>query len=84
MEDNPYFKMVSLLRGDVKSLQDTCFRIGRVVNASPLQVEVMDTIQDADTLKKSAGMEFQQEDILLLVTLDDNQTFIILSKVVEI
>ena len=83
MEGNPYFKMVSLFRADSVAHTPTYFRLGTVVSANPLQIDVAGILQNKSSLKKDKGLDFSLGDEVLLVTLDDDQTFIIIAKVVD-
>ena len=53
MEDNPYLKLLSLVREQAGGQIPTTFRLGTVVSASPLKIEVSNTVQTAADLLKS-------------------------------
>lgn len=85
MEDNPYVKILQIFRNQTKNQIPTLFRLGTVISSNPLKIDVSNTVQDADSLLKSSTLkELKAGDSVLLVTLDGDQHFIILCKVVAI
>ena len=85
MEDNPYTVFLRILREQASGQIPVLFREGTVISASPLKIEVSETVQSGDRLRKDEGItEFRAGDSVLLMSLDGNQTFIIICKVVGV
>ncbi|QEY34611.1 hypothetical protein FL966_05835 [Caproiciproducens galactitolivorans] len=85
MEDNPYVKIVQLVRNQADRQIPTLFRLGTVISPNPLKIDVSSTVQDEGALFKNAALgELESGDSVLLVTLDGDQHFIILCKVVGV
>lgn len=85
MEDNPYVKWLQITRDQVGGQIQSNFRFGSVISVSPLKIDVSNTVQESgDLLKNDAIGELHSGDSVLLVTLDGDQTFIILCKVVGV
>ena len=85
MEDNPYTMFLKILRQQAGGQIPNLFWEGTVISASPLKIEVSETVQSGDRLRKNEGTtEFRAGDSVLLASLDGNQTFIIICKVVGI
>lgn len=85
MEDNPYTTFLRILREQASGQIPVLFRVGTVISASPLKIEVSETVQSGDRLRKNEGItELRTGDSVLLVSLDGDQTFIILCKVVGV
>ena len=84
MEENPFFSLVENV-GKIAGSGSVPLRIGRVLTASPLTMDVCDTIQDADNFAgRAAGLTLSAGDKALLATLDGDQSYIILCKVEEL
>ena len=95
MEENPYSALIGRIRNDMKALLPVTFRMGKVISAEPLKVDVAGTIQEADSLLINAAFSFfaplePEEpyltigDMVLLVPIEDEQMYIILCKVVSV
>jgi len=85
MEDNPYTTFIRIFRELAGGQIPVLFREGTVISASPLKIEVSETVQSGERLRKNEGItEFRTGDSVLLATLDGDQTFIILCKVVGV
>lgn len=85
MEDNPYSKFLQLMGTQAAGQIPVTLRLGSVISASPLKIDVSNTVQESsDLLKNDAIGELHSGDSVLLVTLDGDQTFIILCKVVGV
>ncbi len=85
MEDNPYSKILSLIKRQTGEQIPTVFRFGTVLSAVPLKIEVSNTVQEgSDLLKSSSIGELFSGDTVLLVPLDEDQRFLILCKVVNV
>lgn len=85
MEDNPFSSMVRGIREDAKKQIPTFIRLGEVITKDPLTVNVAQTIQDKDSLLKNSILtSFDVGETLLLIPIEDEQRYIIVSKVVEI
>lgn len=84
MEENPFFSLVENIE-KVAGGGTTAFRIGSVLTASPLTMDVCDTIQDRDSFAgKAVGVTLTPGDKVLLANMDDDQSYIILCKVEEL
>ncbi len=83
MEDNLFFKLTELIRDEAAGTVGSPWRLGEVVSSSPLLVEVSGTIQDQKSLSKASGLSISKGDSVLLTSLDDDQSFIIICKVVN-
>lgn len=85
MEDNPYQKLLQMVREQAGGQIPVTFRFGTVISASPLKVEVSNTTQTgADLLKNQAIGTLNNGDSVLLVPFEDDQKFIVLCKVVNV
>ena len=85
MEDNPFTKLVEVIRGDSKSQIPVMFRFGTVLSVNPLRLEVAGTVQDESSLQKNSQLSyFTVGDRLFLVPIEDEQRYIILCKVVDV
>ncbi len=85
MEDNPYSALVAKLREDQQSQLPAMYRMGTVLSAAPLKIDVAGTVQtDESLLKNDALTSFEPEERILLLPIEDEQRYIILCKVVEV
>ena len=85
MEDNPYTKLLSLVKEQAAGQIPVTFRFGNVMSAAPLKVEVSSTVQSAQDLLKSGSLgELHAGDSVLMIPLEENQRFLILCKVVPV
>lgn len=85
MEDNPYSKLLALVREQADGQIPTTFRFGTVVSAAPLKIEVSNTVQTkADLLKSNSIGELHSGDTVLLLPFEEDQRFLILCKVVGV
>ena len=85
MEDNPFSSMVKGIREEAKKQLPTFFRLGEVITAAPLTVNVAQTIQEKDSLLKSNQLtSFTAGETLLLIPIEDEQRYIIICKVVDV
>lgn len=53
MQDNPFASMLELIRNTVQEQNTPAFRLGEVISASPLKINVMGTPQDRDSIEKT-------------------------------
>ena len=84
MEVNPYTEFVKKLREDAANRTPVFFRFGKVINANPLQVEISGTVQEkTNLLKDQRIISFERNDELLLLSIEEEQRFIIICKVVS-
>ena len=85
MEDNPYSKLLQMIREQAGNQIPITFRFGTVISVLPPKVEVSNTVQTAaDLLKNAAIGELHIGDSVLLVPFEDDQRFIILCKLVSV
>lgn len=84
MQDNPYYQLISLTRREAAGMQTTSFQIGKVISADPLKIDVCDTVQDKDSLKKADGLTFSAGDTVLLAMTSEDDDLIVLCKITEI
>jgi len=85
LEDNPYTTFLKIIRNQSDGRMPIAFRFGTVKSASPLKVEVSDTIQAGDDLLKNNAIgELHSGDSVLLVPFDNDQKFIVLCRVVSV
>ena len=85
MQDNPFASMLEIVKAAVQEQIVPAFRIGEVISALPLKIDVAGTPQDRDTLQKNAKVEsLSAGDQVLLACLDGDQRFIVLCKVVDV
>ncbi len=85
MEDNPFVSLVRGIRTEAKKQIPTFMRLGEVITASPLTVNVSQTIQDKDSLLKNSSLyEFNAGETLLLIPIEEEQRYIIICKVVDV
>lgn len=85
MEDNPYSKILNIIRNQASGQIPVTFRFGTVVSSAPLKIDVSDTTQTGEDLLKNAAIgELHSGDSVLLVPIDDGQKFIVLCKVVGV
>ncbi|WP_029502489.1 hypothetical protein [Lachnoclostridium phytofermentans] len=85
MDDNPFSNIVSIIRDDNKSQIHAHYRIGSVISADPLRVDVAGAIQDKDSLLANGQItNFQPGEELLLTPIEDEQRYIIICKVVSV
>lgn len=82
MEDNPYYGIINTMRDEANGIVQNQLLYGIVQGISPLKIEVSGTIQDQSTIKMGATQELKKGDTVLLATLDNSQTFIVICKVV--
>ncbi len=85
MEDNPYQKLLIMIRAQASGQVPVTFRFGTVISVSPLKIEVSDTVQTADDLLKNNAIGvLNSGDSVLLVPFEEDQRFIILCKLVSV
>lgn len=85
MEDNPYTKLLSLVKEQAAEQIPITFRFGNVMSVTPLKVEVSSTVQSAQDLLKGDSLgELHAGDSVLMIPLEENQRFLILCKVVPV
>jgi hypothetical protein len=85
MEDNPYPKLLQIIRTQAGDQIPATFRFGTVKSVSPLKVEVSETVQTAaDLLKNAAIGELHSGDSILLIPFEEDQRFIMLCKLVSV
>lgn len=83
MEDNPFAALVKNIREDNKSQIPVSLRLGTVLSAVPLELDVAGTVQDQSSLLKNDLLtHFTRGDRLLLAPIEDEQRYIIICKVV--
>ncbi len=83
MSDNPFSKIVTVIREDNKA--PAGYRFGTVTSVSPLTVDVAGNSQDDSSLLKNyALVSFEIGDRLLLIPIEDEQRYIVLCKVVSV
>ena len=85
MEGNPYVSLVNTIRNDNKYNFPANYRLGTVVSALPLTVDVAGNVQEEnDLLKSDTIVNFAKGEQLLLIPVDDEQKYIIICKVVNV
>ena len=85
MEDNPFSSLVRGIREEAKAQVPTYVRLGEVITAAPLTVNVAQTIQDGNSLLKDSTLtSFRAGETLLLIPIEDEQRYIIICKVVDV
>ncbi|MDF2984727.1 MAG: hypothetical protein K0R50_237 [Eubacterium sp.] len=85
MEDNPFSKIVKVIRQDNMAQMTATFRIGTIISEDPVILDVAGTIQDEKSvLKNSLINRFEVGDKLLLAPIEEEQRYIIICKVVSI
>lgn len=85
MMDDPYSGIIRLLREEAGGQVPVYFRFGTVQSADPLRISVGQTEQAGNDLLKNAGIgELHSGDSVLLVSLDNDQKFLVLCKVVGV
>lgn len=85
MEGNPYAELVSKIREDTREQIPTYYRFGKVIGINPFRVETGGIILGrADMLKNKDIYSLEIGDGVLLLSIDDQQRFIILCKVVSL
>lgn len=85
LEDNPYSAFLKMVREQAENQIPVLFRFGKVITVSPLKIDISETVQDGNNLLKNEAIgELHIGDSVLLVSLDGDQTFIVLCKVVGV
>jgi len=81
LTNNPFASVIKNIKEENKL--PVIYRIGTVVSAEPLIVEVAGINQEADALLKNDALKsFAIGDSLLLIPIEDEQRYIIICKVV--
>ena len=85
MQDNPFASMLELIRNTVQEQNTPAYRLGEVISASPLKINVMGTPQDRDSIEKNESINaFSVGERVLLACLDGDQRFVVICKVVSV
>ncbi|HEX2927747.1 MAG TPA: hypothetical protein VHP38_16055 [Ruminiclostridium sp.] len=85
MEDNPFTKIIKVIRQDNMAQIPASFRMGTIISDAPLKLDVAGTIQDESSLLKNSHIRnFMIGDKLLLVPIEKEQRYIIICKVVSV
>lgn len=85
MTDDPYSAILRLMREQAGKQIPAFFRFGTVRGADPLRISVGTTEQSGSDLLKNAELgELHAGDSVLLVSLDSDQKFIVLCRVVSV
>ena len=85
MQGNPYSGIINIIKKKASGQIPTLFRFGTVKSISPLTVTVSKTDQGGDSLLKNADIgELNAGDSVLLLSMDSDQTFLILCRVVGV
>lgn len=85
MTDDPYCAILHLMREQADMRIPAFFRFGTVQSADPLRISVGTTEQAGNDLLKNAGIgELREGDGVLLVSMDGDQKFIVLCRVVGV
>jgi len=84
MEENPFAKIIQVIRQEYDELSRAPYRIGRVVRTDPLRILVAGLEREASDFEKNAALDFfEVGDRVLLLPDEDEQSYIILCKVVS-
>ena len=85
MTDDPYCAILHLMREQAGRQVPAFFRFGTVASANPLRITVGGTEQSGnDLLKNAEAGELHSGDSVLLASMDSDQKFIVLCRVVSI
>lgn len=84
MEENPFAKIIHVIRQEYNDRARAPYRIGRVVRTDPLRILVAGLEREALDFEKNAALTyFEVGDRVLLLPDEDEQSYIILCKVVS-
>ncbi len=75
--------LITKIREDTAARVPNYYTLGKVIQASPLRVEVGGTVQDSGTLMKNSSYTPTANDQVLLMPIEDEQRFILICKVVK-
>lgn len=78
--DNPYYNFLEIIKGDTKQ-QNSNIKMGEICNITPLVLKVGDITYERDEIKINADLNFNLNDSVLVVSLDEDNTQIIICKV---
>jgi hypothetical protein len=85
MTDDPYSAILRMMREQAGRQIPAFFRFGTVRSADPLRISVGTTEQSGSDLLKNAGAGGLHEgDSVLLASMDNDQKFIVLCRVVSV
>jgi hypothetical protein len=85
MDTNPFATMIHSIRDDNKKQIPSYYRLGTVMTVTPFCVDVGGASQDENALLKNDMLtNFEVNDRLLLIPIDDEQRYIIVCKVVAV
>lgn len=89
MEENPYVGLLGLMQQKGKEVQSTYFRLGTVLQGDDKDIQIIDVggipyRSREKELKKPQGLSLVEGDELLMVTLDNDQSMIIICKLEEV
>lgn len=75
--ENPYALFIETLRGDMSERQSPGMVLGQVLEVSPLKVEVLDTVQDSDSLFVNSELLLSAGNRVLLAALNEDKLCVI-------
>lgn len=78
--DNAYYNLLEIIKGDNKQ-QNSNIKIGTIYNSSPLILKVGEFSYEEDEIKINADLNFNLNDSVLVVSLDGDNTQIIICRV---
>ncbi len=87
MEDNPFSKMVEIMKHSGKSQIPAFYRFGKVISINPLKVDVSGNIQNSNDLLKNdtlIDININVGDTLFLIPIENEQRYYIVGKVVNV
>ncbi|WP_370781983.1 hypothetical protein [Eubacterium ventriosum] len=89
MEKNPYIGFLNLINQQSRECQSTYFRTGTVLQGEDKEIQIIDVNgipyrSKENELQKAKGISLDEGDKLLMLTLDNDQTMIILCKLEEV
>lgn len=77
--------MAQMIRADNKAQLPAGYRMGTVISADPLRLEVAGNIQEKEDLYKSSGLPvLTAGDRCLLIPMNEEQQYLIVCKVVSV
>jgi len=83
MKDNPYSKMIELIKKEMAKFKTPVMQIGKVISSSPLNIQSGDLVLGENDVIIAEHVTIVKEDRgkrVLLLPMEDRQTYIILAK----
>ena len=83
MQDNPFSKIVSIMRDNAHEVSPTSFRIGKVISEYPISIDIGGAVQKTDSLVFTTEYpSFRTGEKVLMIPIEEEQRYIVITRVV--